>query len=131
MIGLLDPATEIAIVIGLLTAGVLLAIGFAVSGMGSRRFTRRLRDVTGRNAQSARASGASRVPTRTLARRESATPGIDRVFLTGGSSFVPAVRAQFADRFGATKIETGDQLVSIAYGLSLIGREQDIARWAV
>jgi hypothetical chaperone protein len=55
---------------------------------------------------------------------------IDRVFLTGGSSFVPAVRAQFEDRFGAAKIETGDQLVSIAYGLSLIGREPDISRWA-
>ena len=55
---------------------------------------------------------------------------IDRVFLTGGSSFVPAVRAQFEDRFGAAKIETGDQLVSIAYGLSLIGRERDISRWA-
>jgi aspartate/tyrosine/aromatic aminotransferase len=56
---------------------------------------------------------------------------VDRVFLTGGTSFVPAVRAQFEDRFGAAKIETGDQLVSIAYGLSLIGREADIARWAV
>lgn len=56
---------------------------------------------------------------------------VDRVFLTGGTSFVPAVRAQFEDRFGAAKIETGDQLVSIAYGLSLIGRESDITRWAV
>jgi hypothetical chaperone protein len=55
---------------------------------------------------------------------------VDRVFLTGGSSFVPAVRARFEDRFGAGKIETGDQLVSIAYGLSLIGRERDIGRWA-
>lgn len=54
---------------------------------------------------------------------------IDRVFLTGGSSFVPAVRALFENRFGAAKIETGDQLVSIAYGLSLIGRERDISRW--
>ena len=56
---------------------------------------------------------------------------IDRVFLTGGTSFVPAVRRQFEDRFGAARIETGDQLVSIAYGLSLIGRERDIGRWAV
>lgn len=54
---------------------------------------------------------------------------IDRVFLTGGSSFVPAVRALFEQRFGTAKIETGDQLVSIAYGLSLIGREKDIGRW--
>ena len=56
---------------------------------------------------------------------------VDRVFLTGGSSFVPAVRSLFETRFGAPKIETGDQLVSIAYGLSLIGREPNIARWAV
>jgi hypothetical chaperone protein len=54
---------------------------------------------------------------------------VDRVFLTGGSSFVPAVREIFAKRFGADRIETGDQLVSIAYGLSLIGREPDIGRW--
>ena len=56
---------------------------------------------------------------------------IDRVFLTGGSSFVPAVRAQFETRFGASKIETGDQLVSIAYGLALIAGEEDVGRWAV
>ena len=56
---------------------------------------------------------------------------IDRVFLTGGSSVGPAVRAQFESRFGPAKIETGDQLVSIAYGLSLIAREPDISRWAV
>jgi hypothetical chaperone protein len=55
---------------------------------------------------------------------------IDRVFLTGGSSFVPAVRRQFESRFGADKIETGDQLVSIAYGLALIAREDDVVRWS-
>jgi hypothetical chaperone protein len=54
---------------------------------------------------------------------------IDRVFLTGGSSFVPAVRAQFEARFGAQKIETGDQLVSIAFGLALIAQQPDISRW--
>jgi hypothetical chaperone protein len=57
--------------------------------------------------------------------------GIDRVFLTGGSSFVPAVRQQFEARFSAARVETGDQLVSIAYGLALIAREDDISRWAV
>lgn len=55
---------------------------------------------------------------------------IDRVFLTGGTSFVPAVREQFEARFGAHKIETGDQLVSIAYGLALIAQEDDVSRWA-
>jgi hypothetical chaperone protein len=55
--------------------------------------------------------------------------GIAKVFLTGGSSFVPAVRRRFTDRFGADKIETGDQLLSIAYGLALIGQSDDITRW--
>ncbi len=68
---------------------------------------------------------------RVLSQAGLAETQIDRVFLTGGSSFVPAVRAQFEARFGAARIETGDQLVSIAYGLSLIGREQEIDRWAV
>ncbi len=56
---------------------------------------------------------------------------IDRVFLTGGTSFVPAVRAQFEQRFGRAKIETGDQLVSIAYGLALIAGQDQVGRWAI
>jgi hypothetical chaperone protein len=55
--------------------------------------------------------------------------GIDRVFLTGGTSFVPAVKATFERRFGATKVETGDQFVSIAHGLSLIAQEDDPKPW--
>lgn len=55
--------------------------------------------------------------------------GIDRVFLTGGSSFVPAVKSQFENRFGAQKVETGDQFVSIAHGLSLIAQEDDPSPW--
>lgn len=56
---------------------------------------------------------------------------IDKVFLTGGTSFVPAVRRLFARRFGEDRLETGDQLLSIAYGLALIGEEEDIERWTV
>jgi len=56
---------------------------------------------------------------------------IDKVFLTGGTSFVPAVRARFGARFGEERLETGDQLLSIAYGLALIGEEKDIERWTV
>ena len=56
---------------------------------------------------------------------------IDKVFLTGGTSFVPAVKARFVSRFGEERIETGDQLLSIAYGLALIGEADDIARWTV
>ena len=55
---------------------------------------------------------------------------IDRVFLTGGSSFVPAVREIFDQRFDPKKIETGDQLESIAYGLALIARSENPAEWA-
>lgn len=56
---------------------------------------------------------------------------VDKVFLTGGTSFVPAVRRLFEHRFGAAKIETGDQLLSIAYGLALIGAEDDLTPWTV
>ncbi len=56
---------------------------------------------------------------------------IDRVFLTGGTSFVPSVRAQFEQRFGGDKIESGDQLVSIAYGLALIAANDDVSHWEV
>lgn len=44
---------------------------------------------------------------------------IDRVFLTGGSSFVPAVRRIFESRFGAERIRTGDEFTSVARGLAL------------
>ncbi|MFA7415277.1 MAG: Hsp70 family protein, partial [Rhizobium sp.] len=58
-------------------------------------------------------------------------PGsIDKVFLTGGTSFVPAVRRIFTDRFEASRIESGGELVSIAHGLALIGERDDIAQWA-
>ena len=49
---------------------------------------------------------------------------IDRVFLTGGTAFVPAVRALFADRFGAERISGGGEFVSVAEGLALIGAER-------
>ncbi|PZR30746.1 Hsp70 family protein [Caulobacter segnis] len=57
--------------------------------------------------------------------------GVDRVFLTGGSSFVPAVRQIFLRRFGAAKIETGGEFESIASGLALIGRERDLDLWTM
>lgn len=57
--------------------------------------------------------------------------GIDRVFLTGGTSLIPAVRALFTTRFGADRIASGGELTSIANGLALIGQEDDIAAWAV
>ena len=49
---------------------------------------------------------------------------IDRVFLTGGSSFVPAVRRIFVERFGERKVTGGEELTSVATGLALRAREQ-------
>jgi hypothetical chaperone protein len=54
---------------------------------------------------------------------------IDKVFLTGGSSLVPAVRRIFADRFGEAALETGGEFESIASGLALIGAEADPTPW--
>jgi hypothetical chaperone protein len=56
---------------------------------------------------------------------------VDRVFLTGGSSFVPAVRDIFLRRFGPGKIESGGEFESIASGLALIGRESDLDLWTM
>ncbi|MHA4838777.1 Hsp70 family protein [Sphingopyxis sp. MSC1_008] len=65
-----------------------------------------------------------------LARAGVAPAAIDRVFLTGGSSLIPAIRALFNRRFGEARIATGGELTSIAHGLALIGEESDPAEWA-
>jgi hypothetical chaperone protein len=65
-----------------------------------------------------------------LARAKLAPSDIDKVFLTGGSSFVPAVRRLFAERFGEGKLESGSELVSIATGLALIGAAPEVGEWA-
>jgi hypothetical chaperone protein len=44
---------------------------------------------------------------------------VNMVFLTGGSSFVPAVRRIFEARFGADRIRTGSEFTSVAQGLAL------------
>jgi hypothetical chaperone protein len=48
---------------------------------------------------------------------------IDRVFLTGGTSFVPAVRALFTERFGQDRIASGGEMISVAAGLSQMALE--------
>ena len=45
--------------------------------------------------------------------------GVDMVFLTGGSSFVPAVRRIFETRFGEKRIRGGNEFTSVARGLAL------------
>ena len=44
---------------------------------------------------------------------------VDMVFLTGGTSFVPAVRRIFESRFGTAKIKAGEEFTSVARGLAL------------
>jgi len=46
--------------------------------------------------------------------------GIDHVFLTGGTSFVPAVRDMFIRKFGAERVDMGGEFVSVAEGLALM-----------
>lgn len=58
-----------------------------------------------------------------LAEAGVAEDAIDKVFLTGGTSLVPAVRRVFTDRFGPAKVTGGGEFVSVAEGLALIGRD--------
>jgi len=48
---------------------------------------------------------------------------VDRVFLTGGSSFVPALRRIFTSRFGKERIRGGHEFTSVAHGLALRAQE--------
>src|SRR5271156_973572 len=48
---------------------------------------------------------------------------VDRVFLTGGTSLVPAVRRIFEVRFGEQRIRTGNEFISVARGLALRAQE--------
>ena len=65
----------------------------------------------------------------TLAEANMPESEVGAVFLTGGTSFVPAVRNLFSRRFGAERIQGGGELLSIAHGLALIGERDDIADW--
>jgi len=66
-----------------------------------------------------------------LANSSIAATDVDRVFLTGGTSFVPAVRRIFERRFGADVVEAGNEFVSIANGLATIGLRDDADAWSV
>ncbi len=49
---------------------------------------------------------------------------IDAVFMTGGTSHVPAVRALFVERFGPERIHVGNAFQSVASGLALAARDK-------
>jgi hypothetical chaperone protein len=48
---------------------------------------------------------------------------VDRVFLTGGTSFVPAVRRIFEHRLGVDRVRSGNEFTSVARGLALRAEE--------
>jgi len=58
-----------------------------------------------------------------LARAGATERDIDRVFATGGTSLVPAVRARLAARFGDAKLVGGEELTSVAWGLAARARQ--------
>ena len=77
MFSSLDPTTQISLLIGVMSGITMLLIVAAFAGGSSRRFTRRLNDVAVRKSPTA----ASRDPAaRSLTRRDSNTPGLDRIF---------------------------------------------------
>jgi len=49
---------------------------------------------------------------------------VERVFMTGGTSLVPAVRQLFERRFGAERLAYGDEFLSVAKGLGIMAMEQ-------
>jgi hypothetical chaperone protein len=59
-----------------------------------------------------------------LVRAGVAFQDVDRVFLTGGTSFVPAVRRIFDQRFTAERVKTGNEFTSVAMGLALSAAEK-------
>jgi hypothetical chaperone protein len=60
---------------------------------------------------------------RVLADAHATASDVDRVFATGGSSLVPAVRARLAARFGTAKVVGGEELTSVCWGLAAHARE--------
>jgi len=64
-----------------------------------------------------------RVLERVLAEAGAAPADVDRVFATGGTSLVPAVRARLAARFGDAKVVGGQELTSVAWGLAARARQ--------
>jgi len=56
---------------------------------------------------------------RILNRCQVASTAVDCIFLTGGSSFVPAIRQLFAQKFDAARLRSGGELTSVVRGLAL------------
>ncbi|MCX8998437.1 Hsp70 family protein [Rhizobiaceae bacterium BDR2-2] len=102
------------------------AFDFAPLGAAGRKTVRRADFESWIADDLARIEGAL---DEVLEKTNTPASAIDKVFLTGGTSFVPAVRSIFTRRFGASRIESGGELLSIAHGLALIGESGEIERW--
>jgi len=65
-------------------------------------------------------SQISRCVDRLLTTCSVAPQDVDAIFMTGGSSFVPAIRKLFAQKFGAeTPVRAGEEFTSVAEGLAI------------
>jgi hypothetical chaperone protein len=53
---------------------------------------------------------------------------VDRVFMTGGTSFVPAIRTLVEARFPSAELSAQDEFISVGGGLALFGREHAAGR---
>lgn len=104
------------------------AFDFAPLGRGGQRTVKRKDFETWIADDLSRIEGAL---DDVLEKTQTKAETIDKVFLTGGTSFVPAVRRIFTERFDRDKIESGGELLSIAHGLALIGERDDISQWTV
>jgi hypothetical chaperone protein len=58
-----------------------------------------------------------------LERADMTVETVDSVFMTGGTSYVPAVRRLFEQRFGHEKLRYGDAFNSVASGLAAIVKD--------
>ncbi|HET7006842.1 MAG TPA: Hsp70 family protein, partial [Candidatus Binatia bacterium] len=56
---------------------------------------------------------------RLLANCSVAARDVDAIFMTGGSSFVPAIRAIFEKKFPRAAVRAGQEFTSVAEGLAL------------
>src|SRR5260221_9912980 len=77
MFGVMDPTTEMALFIGAMSGLTMILIAAAFAGGASRRFNRRLQEGATEKASTQRHGND---PVRSLTRRSSSTPGIDRYF---------------------------------------------------
>lgn len=66
----------------------------------------------------------SRTVTELLSTIKLTPDDIDHVFMTGGTSFVPAVRTMIEHHFGAEKLSGGGEFTSVSAGLALIAHER-------